>query len=59
MGGYTTAVSRQRFCKKVTAETNTHATIEVLVEADVSVGRCRDVITEKTGAPSSVLYWSL
>jgi hypothetical protein len=49
-GGYTGAVSRQRLGKHVPAETNTHATIEELLETKVFVGPCRDVMTETIGA---------
>lgn len=42
MDGYTRAVSGQWVCKQIPSETNTYATIEVLLDTSCSVGPCRD-----------------
>jgi uncharacterized protein (UPF0548 family) len=53
------SVFKQRLGKHVPAEKSTYATIEVLLETEVSVGPCRVVITETTEATKAVLYGSL
>jgi hypothetical protein len=51
----TTAVSRQQIGKHVPAATNTHATMESLMETVFSTRSCKGVIRKKIGATQSIV----